>query len=450
MHAPGADGGESDEDESQRQMMQQDFSHAEERAVNHDYAENPAPEIAREVMGLRNFGGLGGDGLPAGHVRHDFAIERNEDAVRFAGGEKSYGDPDQGGEQRCGENVFGENHGVGAGEKSWTVNKGVGQTFPVQRERGGKSGDHCGNFTPSVNAPPIPAKHVDAAGAGANLQDDLPAGTDRSELRGNIASGDDQENGYQLGDVNVMTFGGATNEEAAVKIFDDVRSAPVELGGDGRHEGREKTGHDNSAQRVRDVIVDDHHVTRFRMRQARVENDRGERGKNPGPRAKRVVGDVEPKHGKQSLAFIAGAEDSLGHVTTAAWFRTGIPKRPPLHAEIDGEGDDRQSPKRLAGETAGEAREKSQGIGAAVGGAHGVDLRNHMAHAAGRFHRVVGDGNDDAHLQDELKKIGPEHAREAAERNVNSGEWNQKENADDQGVTVGSGKRRAENPSQER
>src|SRR5580704_4118620 len=100
-------------------MMQQDFSHAEERAVNHDYAKNPAPEIAREVVGLRNFGGLDGDGLPAGYVRHNFAIERDEDAVRFAGGEESDGDPDQGGEQRGGENILGENYGVRAGEKSW-------------------------------------------------------------------------------------------------------------------------------------------------------------------------------------------------------------------------------------------------------------------------------------------------------------------------------------------
>src|ERR1700728_4518624 len=143
MHAPGADGGQSDEDESQRQMMQQDFSHAEERAVNHDYAKNPAPEIAREVMGLRNFGGLDGDGLPAGYVRHNFAIERVEDAVRFAGGEESERDPDQGG-----ENILGENYGVRAGEKSWTVDQRVGQTFPVQREGGGERGDHSGNFAP--------------------------------------------------------------------------------------------------------------------------------------------------------------------------------------------------------------------------------------------------------------------------------------------------------------
>src|ERR1700677_2103847 len=134
MHAPGTDGGERDEDESQRPMMQQDFSHAEERAVNHDYAENPAPEIARQVAGLRNFGGLDGDGLPAGYVRHNFAIARDEDAVRIAGG------------------------------------------------------DHSGNFAPSVNAPPIPAKHVHAAGAGADLKDSLPARPNRSELRGNVAS----------------------------------------------------------------------------------------------------------------------------------------------------------------------------------------------------------------------------------------------------------------------
>ena len=279
-------------------MMQQDFSHAEERAVNHDYAENPAPEIAREVVGLRNFGGLDGDGLPAGYVRHNFAIERDEDAVRFAGGEESDGDPDQRGEQRGGENILGENYGVRAGEKSWTVNQRVGQTFPVQREGGGERGDHCGNFAPGVNAPPIPAKHVHAAGAGADLKDNLPAGTNRSELRGNVAGGDDEQDGDELRDVNVVTFGGAAHQEAAVKIFDDVGRAPVQLGGDGGHEGRKKTGHDDSAQRVRDVVVDDHHVTGFGMREAGIEHDGGEGGENPGPRAQRVVRDIEPEHGK--------------------------------------------------------------------------------------------------------------------------------------------------------
>src|ERR1700722_13183935 len=185
-------------------MVQQDFSHAEKRAVDHHYAENPAPEIAGEIVGLGNFGGLRGDGLPAGNVGHDFTIERNEDAVRFAGREKSYGDPDQGGEQRGGENVFGENHGVGAGEERRAVNQRVGQTFPVQRERGGERGSHRGNFAPSVDAPPIPAKHVDAAGAGADLEDDLPAGANGGELRGNVAGGDDQENGDELRDVHVV------------------------------------------------------------------------------------------------------------------------------------------------------------------------------------------------------------------------------------------------------
>src|ERR1700733_12092456 len=364
-------------------MVQQDFSHAEKRAVDHHYSENPAPEIASEIVGLGNFGRLRGDGLPAGDVRHDFTIERNEDAVRFAGSEKSYGDPDQGGEQRGGENVFGENHGVGAGEESWTVNQRVGQTFPVQRERGGKSGDHCGNFAPGVDAPPIPAKHVNTAGAGADLEDDLPAGANGGELRGNVTGGDDQKNGHELRDVDVVAFAGMANEEAAVKIFNDVRRAPIQLSGDGGHEGGKKTGHDDSAQRVRDVIVDDHHVTGFGMGEAGIKNNRGKSSENPGPWTQRVVGDIEPEHGKQALAFVARAENSLGDVTAAAGLGAGIPESPPLDAEINGEGD---------------VGKEGERIGAAVGGAHRVDLGNHVAHAAGGFYGVVGDGDDDSHL----------------------------------------------------
>src|SRR5271156_1412815 len=161
-----------------------------------------------------------------------------------------------------------------------------------------EGGDHGGNLAPGVDAPPIPAKHVNTAGAGADLEDNLPAGANGFKLRGNVAGGDDQQNGHELGNLDVVAFRSMANEEAAVKIFDDVGSAPIELSGDGGHEGGEKAGHDDSAQGVRDVIVDDHHVAGFGMLQARIQNDRGERSENPGPGAQRVVCDVEPENGK--------------------------------------------------------------------------------------------------------------------------------------------------------
>ena len=73
-----------------------------------------------------------------------------------------------------------------------------------------------------------------------------------------------------------------------------------------------------------------------------------------------------------------------------------------------------------------------------------ADVRDHRVHAAGGFDGVPGDADDDAHFQDELEEVGPEDAGEAAERNVNSGERDQEENADDEGAAVGAGKYGAE------
>ena len=51
---------------------------------------------------------------------------------------------------------------------------------------------------------------------------------------------------------------------------------------------------------------------------------------------------------------------------------------------------------------------------------------------SGSFHAIVGDGDHDGHLQHELKQIRPQDAPQSAERNVKSGERNQKKNADGQ------------------
>ena len=56
-----------------------------------------------------------------------------------------------------------------------------------------------------------------------------------------------------------------------------------------------------------------------------------------------------------------------------------------------------------------------------------------MVHAAGGAHSVPGDGDHDPHLQNKLEKVGPQHAPQAAERDINARERHQKENADDQG-----------------
>ena len=47
-------------------------------------------------------------------------------------------------------------------------------------------------------------------------------------------------------------------------------------------------------------------------------------------------------------------------------------------------------------------------------------------------HREVGHGDHDGHLQHELEQVGPQHAPQPAERDVEPGERNQEEDADGQ------------------
>src|ERR1700722_3364291 len=113
--------------------------------------------------------------------------------------------------------------------------------------------------------------------------------------------------------------------------------------------------------------------------------------------------DVEPEHGEQTLTLVARAEDPLRDVSAAAGFRSRIPKRPPLHAEVNAKSNHRQSPKRFTGEALGEIRKKPERVAAAIFRAQRFDLADHRAHPASSLHGVAGDGDDNAHLQDELK-----------------------------------------------
>src|SRR5580704_13279832 len=139
------------------------------------------------------------------------------------------------------------------------------------------------------------------------------------------------------------------------------------------------------------------------MREAGIQNDGRERGENPGPGTQRVVRYVEPQHRKQSLALVARAENPLRDVTAAAGLRSWIPEGPPLHAEVHAKSDNGQCPERFTGKTLREIRKKRERIGAAIFGTQRGDLADHRAHAAGGSYGVPGDGDDDAHFQDELK-----------------------------------------------
>ena len=91
-------------------------------------------------------------------------------------------------------------------------------------------------------------------------------------------------------------------DEAAIEIRDQVGGAPVQLCGDGGHEGGHESGDHDPAQRRRHMLTHNHHVARFGMLQVGIENDRRQRGQNPGPGAQGVVRDVEPEDGEQAIA----------------------------------------------------------------------------------------------------------------------------------------------------
>ncbi len=63
---------------------------------------------------------------------------------------------------------------------------------------------------------------------------------------------------------------------------------------------------------------------------------------------------------------------------------------------------------------------------------HRAKLVDERAHSASSADAVPRNSDHNAHLQDKLKQIGPQHAPQAAERNVDSGKWNQEEDAQSQ------------------
>ncbi len=87
------------------------------------------------------------------------------------------------------------------------------------------------------------------------------------------------------------------------------------------------------------MLCDDHHVAGFGMFQLGIKHNHRQRGQNPRPRAHGIMRDVEPKNREHTVAFVLSAEDALSDVAAAARFRSRVPERPPLQAEIHEEGE---------------------------------------------------------------------------------------------------------------
>ena len=86
----------------------------------------------------------------------------------------------------------------------------------------------------------------------------------------------------------------------------------------------------------------------------------------------------------------------------------------------------------------GEIGKERRGVARAraCGSPHFRQTRQQRIHAAGSGNRVPGHSDDDRHLERELEQVGPEHAPQSTQRDIETGEWNQEQNADGQSVAI--------------
>ena len=133
--------------------------------------------------------------------------------------------------------------------------------------------------------------------------------------------------------------------------------------------------------------------------------------------------DVEPQRRAERVLLILRAEHSLRHVSAAARLCARIPRQPPLHSEINDEGENRQSPKRIRSQPKMKVRQKCDWIcGLHPGRADVIldHLQMHLQglHPANLCHGNPGQHDNHRHLQSKLKQVGDQHAPESADKCV--------------------------------
>ncbi len=135
--------------------------------------------------------------------------------------------------------------------------------------------------------------------------------------------------------------------------------------------------------------------------------------------------DVEPQRREQRILFVLGAEHALRDVAAAARLGARIPGGPPVHRNVDQEGDHRHPGGVQIGDEVehGALRRTARVV-------DGGELRSSCVDAADGAHREHREHDDHAHLDDELKQVGDQHAPQSRER---GDERRERDHSDDDG-----------------
>ena len=349
-------------------------------------------------------------GLPAPAVRADQPEELHQRLVVGGRSEQRHDDPNDGGDPDADHQLL----VVGIAAR--------GGIAEIQRHQ--KGDDHGGDLAIGIDPPPEPAQNEDQSGAGADLQQDLKAFQGIADQR----PGDEDRQGHeydgrQAPDGHQFFIRRLRLDETPVEVVDDIRRAPVEMGGNGRHEGRHQGGQYQAEQPCRQiahhggigqVVVDDAgiEIGKGGAQGCQIgKNDQGSQGDQyPRPGAQGVVGNIEEERSAHGVLFVLGRKHALHDIAAAARFGPGIPNAPPLHRQRD----DEQRDEHIRIVEIGQEIELAADVGVDEQVFQPAHLRQAKHHDRGPDRA--------GHGQQELKEVGEQHPPQSAQGSIDQGD----------------------------
>ena len=165
---------------------------------------------------------------------------------------------------------------------------------------------HRHQFGPRIDAPPKPAQDKQAAGAGADEQQQVEGLPSIRQQQTEPAAEHQRNHGRQSARTHLLRIGGIRSNEAHPKVVDQVARTEVELGGHGAHEGgqqrcrdqaqesfRQQGEHGRVGQVVANFVRRNVGERRLQIRQRGEHHNRRQGDQNPRPRAQGVVRHIE-------------------------------------------------------------------------------------------------------------------------------------------------------------